>query len=354
MSYRPLLPIAGVALLLATLLTGCASGDFQRVLARIGLSGAPTAPVPTRELPPEVKRGLDALGTDDVDGAITAWDDYLKGRATDSVLTRNLYGYLTLLRRESAKRYARRVVADEQRIGDAHDDPTHIALLPFRNESAGASETAAAKPFNRAIMAMVATDLSQVPGLTVLERDKIEALLQEIRLGDSGLVNPAYAARAGRLLGAGSLVAGSVFNQGKKPWAFTDFAAPPRYSAGYSVHSAVFAVDDARLLGTQQAEGTQADYFVLEKEIVHGILATLGIKQYPKAVDHVHTRSWEAYARFTMGLGQLADNHFDAARKAFYEALEFDPDFAMAEMAYLCVPKKQMSVAEIHAEMARE
>ena len=42
---------------------------------------------------------------------------------------------------------------------------------------------------------------------------------------------------------------------------------------------------------------------------MHGILDLLELPNRPAAVDVVHTRSWEAYARFARGL-QLLDRNF--------------------------------------------
>jgi hypothetical protein len=191
---------------------------------------------------------------------------------------------------------------------------------------------------------MIAVDLARVPALTVLERDKIELLAEELRLSASDLVNPATAVRPGRLLGAGTLVAGSVYNA----------PGPTGPGSGrYRINSATTDVPRGRLIGQTEAEGLQAEFFVLQKRIVHGILDLLDIRDRPAAVDTVHTRNWEAYARFARGLQALAENRFADAREAFLAALRLDPDFALAESSFLATPERPASLQEIQAEAAR-
>jgi hypothetical protein len=83
----------------------------------------------------------------------------------------------------------------------------------LRRRAADRHRAAAAPPptagFHRAVVAMIAVDLSRVPGITVPEREKTELRAQELRLGATGLVDPARAARAGRMLSAGTVVRGS-------------------------------------------------------------------------------------------------------------------------------------------------
>jgi hypothetical protein len=55
---------------------------------------------------------------------------------------------------------------------------------------------------------MVIADIAKVPNIKVLEREKVDRLLEEIKLSQSGLVNKETEVRAGRLLRAEKLVVG--------------------------------------------------------------------------------------------------------------------------------------------------
>ena len=61
----------------------------------------------------------------------------------------------------------------------------------------------------KGLAAMIIADLSKVPGLKVLEREKVQLLVNEAKLGDSGLADRASAVRSGRLMRAEKVVVGN-------------------------------------------------------------------------------------------------------------------------------------------------
>jgi tetratricopeptide (TPR) repeat protein len=285
-------------------------------------------------------RGATALAANDLDATITAWREYAAKAPLHQPQTRQVRGYLTLLDREAAKRFARLASARERSGQFLPTDRLHVALFPFAIEGPQAAQPGGA--FNRAVMAMIAVDLARVPSVTVLEREKVEALVQERKLADSGLVNPASMAAQGRLLGAGTVIAGSVFNAPGN-------AGPG--SGAYKISSAVSDVGQGRVVGVQEAEGAQAEFFVLQKRLVYGILEALQVTNVPDSVHRVHTRSWEAYAQFARGLGLLSQDRFDEARKAFSAALVADPGFALAQEAFLDTPERAATFDELRSEL---
>lgn len=322
---------------------------LRGVLQRLGLAPSPApvlSPGQRQALDAHYQRGARALLANDIDTTVAAWREFVNVAPPGLPLARTVRGHLTLLDREAARRFVQRVAAAENSGPARPTDRLHVAVLPFSSRAAGAAAAASAggAAFNRAVAAMIVVDLAKVPELTLLERDKVELLTQEMKLGDSALVDPATAARPGRLLGAGTVVAGSVYNE--------PGAGGP--GAGrYRLNAAVSDVARSRLLGQNEAEGRQAEFFVLQKRIVHGILDTLDIRNRPAAVDTIHTRSWEAYARFARGLQLLADNRFTEARAAFLGALEIDPAFLMAETAFLDTPERAATLQDVRNEAAQ-
>ncbi len=295
-------------------------------------------PARQRQLDRLFAEGASALADNRLDGAIAAWRQYATLAPADLPQARRLRGYVTLLERESAKRFARQAAAGERALRPPAADRLHVALFPLQ----GQGPNAAGNTLNRALLAMITTDLMKVPSLTVLERERIDALLREQQLAASGLVDPATLAGPARLLGAGTVVAGAVYNEAGS-------AGPG--SGRYKINTAVSDVAAGRVVGAQEADGRQAEFFRLQKEIVHGILKALDVRDIPPAVNQVHTRSWAAYVRFAAGLALLAEDRFDEARAAFREALALDRGFALAEQALLDTPEKHATVDEIKAEL---
>ncbi len=330
----------------AVSLAGCAGFRWRAVLERPGLAGPAEpalAPALQQRLDALYARGARALLASDIDAAIAAWRDYAAQAPSTLARARQVRGHLTLLDREAARRFVQRAAAREAAQPFLRADRLHVAVLPFGSlgpAGVGAPRAGAAA-FNRAVVAMIAVDLGRVPGLTVLEREKVELLAQELKLSASPLVDPATAAAPGRLLGAGTLVAGSVYNA----------PGPAGPGSGrYRINVALSDVARGRLVGQNEAEGLQSEFFALQKRVVHGILDLLDIRDRPAAVDTIHTRSWEAYARFATGLQLLAEDRFAEARTAFLAALQIDPGFLLAEETYLDTPEAPATLQQMQAE----
>lgn len=347
LAWKPI-RIAGLALALSVALSGCASWRTAMMNWRLGAE--PSEPAPAQPaLGADVQESLNrhyaagaaALARNEVDAAISAWRQYSAMAPLDLPLTKKVRGYLTLLDREAARRFVKQVAAREKTAPYIQTDRLHVALFPFINQGPNPA-VAANAPFNRAVMAMITTDLSRVPSVTVLEREKIEQLAQELKLSGSGIVDRASVLAQGRLLGAGTVIAGSVYNQ----------PGPAGPGSGrYRINTAVSDVLAAQVVGLQEADGGQAEFFTLQKRIVYGILETLQITDIPPGVHRVHTRSWDAYASFAAGLKLLAEDRFDDARKAFRAALAFDPAFELAQEAFLNTPSQGATLEGIRAEV---
>lgn len=333
-----------IALFLTLALSGCASWRAAFVNWRLGSQPEVAHQAVDAETQKSMDRlyaaGAGALLRNDVEGAITAWRQYREIAPVQLAQSGKVRGYLTLLDREAGKRFAKQVAQREKTAPYLQTDRLHVALFPFSNQSPSGAAPASAASFNRAVMAMITTDLGRVPSLTVLERDKIDRLVLELKLNDSPLVDRATVLAQGRLLGAGTVIAGAVYNE----------PGPAGPGSGrYRINTAVSNVKDGQLVGLQEADGGQAEFFTLQKRIVYGILEALEIKDIPPGVHRVHTRSWEAYARFAAGLKLLAEDRFDEARKAFREALQIDPGFALAEDKLLDTPEQGATLDSIRA-----
>jgi uncharacterized protein YjcR len=67
------------------------------------------------------------------------------------------------------------------------------------------------------LTAFVITDLAKVPGLKVLEREKLEKLIDEIKLSEKGdLVEKSARVRAGRIMRAEKLMIGDYLIETNK------------------------------------------------------------------------------------------------------------------------------------------
>ncbi len=111
---------------------------------------------------------------------------------------------LTLLSSAALRTEVAQAVATEQQVVASPPEPGSIAVRAFLNQGDPAYRAMA-----KGLAAMVIADLSRVPGLKVLEREKVELLVNEAKLGDSGLADRDSAVRSGRLMRAEKVVVGN-------------------------------------------------------------------------------------------------------------------------------------------------
>lgn len=88
-----------------------------------------------------------------------------------------------------------------------HTHAKTIAISYFDNSSGDAKYNALSK----GIADMLITDLSKVKGVTIVEREKLEKLIQEIKLGQSKYFDQATAQKLGKGLGAQNILTGSFY-----------------------------------------------------------------------------------------------------------------------------------------------
>ncbi len=84
--------------------------------------------------------------------------------------------------------------------------PGTLAILYFDNEGNPELE-----PLKVGLAQMLITDLKGTPGVTVVERSRLQEILDELELGHAGVTDPDTAAKLGKLLGAEWMLLGSYF-----------------------------------------------------------------------------------------------------------------------------------------------
>lgn len=205
------------------------------------------------------------------------------------------------------------------------------SLLVMEDEAAAAraSDAVAVFPFiyrgndprfevlGRGLGEMLTIDLASVEGLTVVERVRLQALLEELEFSQGDGFDPATAPRLGRLLQSGRIVGGSFDVRGERLqtdvvlWAWKDEPLP-----ALSEHA-----DDLDAL------------FRLEKEIAFSLIDELGITPSPAErarIEQIPTRDIQAFLAFSRGLREEDAGNFGAAADQFQQAARLDPGFGLA------------------------
>lgn len=90
-----------------------------------------------------------------------------------------------------------------------------VAVLYFDNNSIG-KDAADYAGMGKAVADLLINDLAQSANVRVVERDRVEALLQEQNLTKAGVIDPETAVRLGKILGARHMITGGFMNTGRQ------------------------------------------------------------------------------------------------------------------------------------------
>lgn len=255
--------------------------------------------------------------------AIAEWQQYIK-MDPDSENALRIRKNLTVLMREEALDSAKTALANEAALTSAPAAEDTVAISAFNNLG---SENIA--PLGKGMAALLIHDLSQVSGLQVVERVRMQALLQEMNLGTSGLVTSETAPRVGKLLKAKHVTSGSLADLEKE---------------NLQIASALMDTEVATRIKNQEAQGELKKFYDLEKQIACQIVEDLdrNCDEAPAEFKKTHTKSLAALLFFSAGLNYLDQQQNDRARESFQRAVEEDPSFQLAQEALLDTPDPEM------------
>jgi TolB-like protein len=257
--------------------------------------------------------GMSAEGMGDLPAAKAAYSSYLKVGRTQRV-RRQLEGRLAAMQRRELQVAAKAAVQREATLSATPGDKNTVAVMPFR--FSGADSTL--QPLERGFADLLATDLSRVKTVTVVDRSRLQAILDEIKLNQTAAVDSTTAVRAGKLIQAGTLVQGSLLQTGEK--LRTDAAL---VSVATSAVSITPATDEQNL----------DRIFDMEKRIALSLVQSLGVQittAERDAIEQRPTKSLKAFLAYSQGLALEDQGRFDEASRAYANAARIDPGFGIA------------------------
>lgn len=242
---------------------------------------------------------------------------FLSGSAGD------LEDRLEYLVQKSFESEARAALESEQALSVAALPDSTIAVLNFKNLGTNGD----LDPLQKGLADMVITDLSKVKALRVVERARLQQLVQEIGFGSSGLVDEASAPRVGRLIGARTIVKGSYLDLSE---------STIRLDAGTANTAAgSFARAD-------EVTGDLAQFFRLEKQLVLAIIDDLRVplsQEERRAVMEIPTESLLAFMAYSRALDAEDRGQYTDAYNGYQQAVTHDPGFALAKQQMLRVDR---------------
>jgi TolB-like protein len=191
-----------------------------------------------------------------------------------------------------------------------------VAISYFDNNT-GKAELA---PLAKGLADMLITDLSQVSTLQIVERDKLNQALAELRLSRSKYIDPKTAQRLGHGLAARYILSGGyVVAKGNM-----------------RIDVRIFEVESGTVLASEEVEGKEDEFFSLEKDLVDILIRTLQVRLAAPERTKLRTnatQSLAAFKQYALGLDATDRGEPDEARTAFEQALANDPNYLAARTA---------------------
>src|SRR6478672_1259370 len=194
--------------------------------------------------------------------------------------------------------------------------PPTVAVSYFDNNTGKAEYD----PLAKGLADMLITDLGQLRALRVVEREKLNQILGELKLSRSKFIDPKTARRLGKGLAAQFILSGGYTLAGDT----------------IRIDARVFNVETGAVLTSQRVEGKKDEFFALEKEIADVLIATLEVKLASSEKSKLRanaTQSFEAWSSYAAGLDAQDKGDAAAARAAYAKALAADPNYRAAKNA---------------------
>jgi len=184
-----------------------------------------------------------------------------------------------------------------------------IAILPFANNSF--TDHAKYEPLGPGLSAMLMTDLVQyAPDLKVIERQKLAAVLKEVALGQTGVVDMATGVEAGRILGAANIAVGS----------FTVLGSQVRLDAR------IVRVETSEVLGAESIMGTSDSLLFLEQQLAQKI-ATSFKADWKGSAKVSKAGSLDAGLLYSQGVAAWDAGSREDAERLFKECIAQDSNY---------------------------
>ncbi len=240
---------------------------------------------------------------------------------------------IKLLYRQQMEAEAQKALAMEQQLDVAKIPTNTIAILYFENKG----QKAELNPLQKGLSEMIITDLSKVKSLKVVERVRLQELVQEMNLGETDIVDQKTAPRLGKLLGANRLVKGSFFDLTNEKLNIDAFVTKSR---------------TGEIDASTNISGSIKDFFRLEKDLVFKIIDEMKIKlsdEEREAILEIPTEDFFAFLQYSRGLDFEDKGQFTQAYEAYSQAVVSDPNFSQAKLSATSAKKSEQIVGSTTA-----
>jgi len=254
--------------------------------------------------------GLAWINKENYEKAMEVWQGYRN--RIQPFIEAEIRQQLTLLQIAHSHKAAVKALAEEKKLAALKPDSNTVAVCYYQDLSPDKSLRA----FQKGLASMVTTDLSKIKSVKVIERVRLQALLEEMKLGQTGIVDPKTAPRVGKLLGAENIVVGNLSSGSIK--SVTTLASSGK----------------GNIKGSASASVDKDKFFELPTIIARDTAKILGITlsgEESRSIGVPHTKVYNAMIYYGSALDALDSGKWKEAKDFFNMALKEDPLFILAQ-----------------------
>lgn len=193
----------------------------------------------------------------------------------------------------------------------AGDEPV-VAVLYFDNNTGDAGFDVLQKGFAD----MMITDLASVDGITVVEREKLEALLGELKLQNTDYFDKKTALKLGKGLGARYAVTGSFA------------AVKPKLR----IDVRMIDIETGRIVVATKVTGGSDDVFELEQQLVAQFVAGMKREFEPPSRPATKVPDVDTLLDYSKGIDLADRGDLEGAEKAMGGVVKKAPTFGLARV----------------------
>lgn len=255
-------------------------------------------------------KGLNLEFYNEPEKAITYYSKY-KDVPEDSPFREMMEGRFLWIKRQQDYSDVKTLIANEKQLSFQNVSDSTMAVFPLIYH--GINKDYA--PLSRGFSEMISIDLAKLKEIKVLERVRIQAVLDELKLSQSLAVDQSTAPRMGKLLSAGTIVSGDydVTNDGN-----------------FKINLGSWKVETSQRKSWVNESGSLKDLFTLQKQVVFAFLQENGFnltQEEKEKIAYIPTQNLDAFLAYSKGLQEEDAGDFNQANDFFRQAVQLDPGF---------------------------
>jgi len=245
------------------------------------------------------------------DTAIRLYGHYIDVPSSSDFRSK-MQGRQAVLEKDQVHAEVRALLANEATMTGNEPSAKVVAVFPLTYH--GGDEQY--QTIGRGLGEMLTVDLANVSQLKVVERIRVQTLLDELKLAESQFVDSSTAPRVGRLIGAGRVVGGSYSVMNKK----------------LSVDAAIVDLANQSPPTLNESDAL-TNFFRLEKQLAFSVIRELGVELTPEereTIERIPTKNLQAFLAYSRGLEREDAGDLKGAASRYQQAGKMDPTFEAA------------------------